>query len=141
MTDFKNPFLEMFESFGSQMQIPKPDLSQMMDSHQKNLEALQKAAEISTNSAQSAFEAQRAALETTLSDIAKGVTTAMAGDVSASMAEQIEMAKRSFDTTMGQMHQITEIMQSGNAEAMAVLRDRVVESVQEMTSLPDSSKR
>lgn len=132
--DPKNPFMDMFRNFGESMNIPSPDVSSLMDMHSKNLQALQQAAEIGANGAQALMDKQRAALEEALSDIAETVQGLGAGtDVSAVMTNQMELAKKSFDTTLRNTTEMAEIVSSGNAEAMDVLKKRLTESLEELT--------
>ena len=74
-----NPFMDMFRNFGSNLNIPSPDLSKLMDEHRKNLEALQAAAHVGNETSQALMAKQRAALEAALADIADAVQEAQAG--------------------------------------------------------------
>lgn len=132
--DSANPFMDMFQNFGSSMNIPGPDLSQMMDSHRKNLEALQAAAQVGSSAGQELMGKQRAALETALADIADAVQEAQAGltDPQAMMTTQMEMAKRSFDTTVKNMTEMGQVVQQGSTDAYGILKDRVMESISEI---------
>lgn len=132
MADDSNPFLDMFTKFGQDMKIPGPDIGSMMDMHRKNLAAFQSATQIGTASAQAIMEKQRAALEATLADIADTVKGAASGGDGDAMAP-IELAKRSFDTTLKNVSEISEIVQKGNMDAFNVLKERVTESVEEMS--------
>jgi len=143
MADKTNPFMDMFQSFGEQMKIPGPDLTQMMEIHRKNLQALQDATQIGTASAQAVMERQRATMEETLSDIASTVQArAQSNDPSAAMMTPLELAKRSFDATVANATEIGAIVQQGNVDAFNVLKDRVMECVEEMTgSTPAPRKK
>ena len=130
-----NPFMDMFENFGSNLNIPGPDLSQLMDTHRKNLEALQQAAQVGSQASQELMSKQRAALESALADIADAVHEAQASgaDPTAMMSSQMEMAKRSFDTTVKNATEMSQVVQQGSADAFNVLKDRVMESIEEIT--------
>lgn len=134
-----NPFMDMFQNFGSSMNIPSPDLSSLMDGHRKNLEALQAAAQIGSQTSQDLMAQQRAALETALADISDAVQEAQAGitDPSAMMTTQMEMAKKSFDATVKNATEMSKTVQQGSTDAFGVLKDRVMESISEVT---DSKK-
>lgn len=130
----KNPFMDMFQDFGKSMSIPGPDVNDMMDYHRKNLQALQAAAQVSSSSAQALMGKQREALEQTLADISDTVQNASAGgDPSAMMSSPMELAKKTFDATMQTTTEMAEIVRQGNADAFEVIKDRVMESVQELT--------
>ncbi|MDG1168490.1 MAG: TIGR01841 family phasin [Sulfitobacter sp.] len=131
-----NPFMDMFQNFGSSMNIPSPDLSVLMDGHRKNLEALQAAAQIGTQTSQELMAKQRAALEAALSDISDAVQEAQASgaDPSALMTGQMEMAKRSFDATVKNATEMSQVVQQGSTEAFDILKDRVMASISDITS-------
>ncbi|MFK7836532.1 MAG: phasin family protein [Sulfitobacter sp.] len=137
MADSKdsNPFMDMFQNFGSSMNIPSPDLSALMDGHRKNLEALQAAAQIGSQTSQELMSKQREALETALADISDAVQEVQAGatDPSAMMTGQMEMAKRSFEATVKNATEMSQVVQQGSTEAFDVLKDRVMDSISDMT--------
>lgn len=130
----KNPFMDMFKDFGSSMSIPGADMTALMEGHTKNMQALQEAVQVSTNSAQSAMEAQRAALEKTLADISDTVQkTTVSNDPAGAMATSVDLAKKTFDATVQTTTDMFEIMQQGNTQSFEVLKARVMESVEELT--------
>lgn len=140
MADEKNPFMDMFTSFGEQMKIPGPDLNDLMDAHRKNLAALQAATQIGTGAAQAVMDKQREALEETLADIAETVKNATnVGEGGAAAMAPLDLAKRSFDATLRNASDVSEIVKQGNMDAFNVLKDRVTESIQEMTGKQDKS--
>lgn len=133
--DSANPFMDMFKDFGSSMSIPGPDMNDMMDYHRKNLQALQEAVQVSTNSAQTLMEKQRGALEKTLADISDSVQNASSGatDPSAAMTTSVELAKKTFDATMQTTTEMAEIVRQGGTDTFEVIKTRVMESVEELT--------
>jgi phasin family protein len=130
-----NPFMDMFQNFGSNLNIPSPDLSKLMDGHRKNLEALQAAAQVGSQASQELMAKQREALETALADIADAVQEAQASgaDPQAMMTSQMEMAKRSFDMTVKNATEMSQVVQQGSTDAFGILKDRVMESIAEVT--------
>ncbi|MEM9967889.1 MAG: TIGR01841 family phasin [Pseudomonadota bacterium] len=130
----KNPFMDMFESFGKSMSIPSPDMNDLLDYHRKNLQALQAAAQVSSNSAQALMNKQREALEKTLADISDSVKTATSsGDPSGMMSTPMDLAKKTFDATLQTTQEMAEIVRQGNMETFEVIKDRVMESVEELS--------
>lgn len=130
-----NPFVDMFQNFGSSMNIPGPDLNHLMEGHRKNLQALQAAAQVGSQASQDLMAKQRAALEATLADISDAVQEAQASgaDPAAMMTSQMEMAKRSFDTTVKNATEMSQVVQQGSTDAFDILKDRVMESIADMT--------
>lgn len=132
--DSKNPFMDMFQDFGKNMSIPGPDMNDMMELHRKNIQALQAAVQVGTSSTQTMMEKQREALEKTLADISdsvQGMTSG--GDPAAMMTTPVDLAKRTFETTVQTTTEMAEIMRKGNTDTFEVIKDRVMESVEEMT--------
>ena len=131
----KNPFMDMFQDFGKSMSIPGPDINDMMDYHRKNLQALQAAVQVSTGSAQSLMEKQREALEKTLAETSDGVQYVTSGGLDASemMSNPMELAKKTFDTTVQTTTEMVEIVRQGNMDTFEVIKDRVMESVEELS--------
>lgn len=130
----KNPFMDMFTNFGKSMNLPAPDINGIMDYHRKNLQALQAATQVSSNTAQALMNKQREALEQTLADIADTVQDATQGADPADMAQApMELARRAFEATLQNSKEVAEIVQKGNAETFQVLKDRVMESVEELS--------
>lgn len=130
----KNPFMDMFQDFGKQMNLPGPDINGIMDYHRKNLQALQAATQVQTGAAQALLDKQRAALEEVLSEIADSVEGAgKDGDAAAMATSQMELARKAFETTLQNTRDMAEIVQKGNVDTFEVLKARVMESVEELT--------
>ena len=132
--NMKNPFMDMFQDFGKSMSIPGPDMSDMMDYHRKNLQALQAAVQVSSSSAQALMGKQREALEQTLADISDTVQDVTAGgDPSQMGTAPMELAKKTFDATIKTTTEMAEIVRQGNQDTFDVIKDRVMESVEELS--------
>ncbi|MEQ6248049.1 TIGR01841 family phasin [Sulfitobacter sp. HNIBRBA3233] len=130
----KNPFMDMFQDFGKSLKIPGPDLDTMMDQHRKNLQAMQAAAQVSSSSTQALMAKQREALERTLADISDSVQEASkSSDPAAMMSAPMEIARKTFDATMQTTPEMVEIVRQGNVETFEVLKQRVMESVEELS--------
>lgn len=128
----KNPFMDMFQDFGKSMNLQGPDMSDMMDYHRKNLQALQAAAQVGSTSAQTLMAKQREALEKTLADISDSVQDA-ASDPTQAMSTPVDLAKKTFDATLQTTTEMAEIVRQGNMDAFEVIKDRVMESVEELS--------
>lgn len=132
--DSKNPFMDMFQDFGKSMNIPGPDMNDIMEYHRKNLQALQAAAQVGSASAQALMNKQREALEKALAEISETVqSTTKGGDPSEMMSQPTELAKRTFDETVKTTTEMAEIVRQGNTDAFEVIKDRVMESIEELS--------
>ena len=132
--DDKNLFMDMFTDFGKSMNLPTPDINGMLDYHRKNLQALQASTQVSTSNAQALMDKQRDSLEKTLADISETVQSASSGaDPADMMQAPVEIARRAFETTLENTREMAEIVQKGNEDTFKILKDRVMEGVEELS--------
>lgn len=131
-----NAFMDMFKDFGKNLNIPGPDVNDLVDHHRKNIQAMQDAAAAASAGGQEMMNMQRAQLEAALKDIAEMVQGAMSGGVDPSkmMADQAEFAKKSFETTVKNASEVGEIVRGSGEETFNILRSRMEESIAELSS-------
>ena len=129
-------FMDMFKDFGKNLNIPGPDVNDLVDHHRKNIQALQDAASAASAGGQEVMSMQRAQLEEALKDIAEMVQGAMSGGVDPSkmMSDQAEFAKKSFETTVKNVSEVGEAVRGSSEETFNILRARMEESIAELSS-------
>lgn len=128
-----NPFTEMFEKFGRDLNLPQVDVEKMLESQRKNLEALQKSAAASAAGASALIDRQRKNLEQALAEVARVAETYRAGAAPQDfMAKQTELARKSFDSALKNVEEAAEIVRKASDEAIEVLRKRIRESAEEI---------
>lgn len=128
-----NPFTEMFEKFGRDLNLPQVDVEKMLESQRKNLEALQKSAAASAAGASALIDKQRKNLEQALAEVARVAETYRAGAAPQDfMAKQTELARKSFDSALKNVEEAAEIVRKASDEAIEVLRKRIRESAEEI---------
>lgn len=128
-----NPFTEMFEKFGRDLNLPQVDVEKMLESQRKNLEALQKSAAASAAGASALIDRQRKNLEQALAEVARVAETYRAGAAPQDfMAKQTEFARKSFDSALKNVEEAAEIVRKASDEAIEVLRKRIRESAEEI---------
>lgn len=135
-----NPFMDMFQQFGQNLNLPSPDINDVMEYHRKNIIAMQAATQAASESAQALMAKQREALEDTLAEIATMVTQEVptADDPVKAMANPMDFAKKSFDATIRNTTEMAEIVKQGNMDTFNILKDRVEESIAELRGATDS---
>ena len=131
-----NAFMDMFKDFGANMNVPAPKIEDVLDHHRKNLQALQDAAQASSAGGQAMIAKQREALEETLSGIAEMVQDASGGatDPTKAMGGASDLASKSFEMTVKHASEMSAIAQESGTETFNILKNRVEESLSEMTS-------
>jgi len=135
----KNPaagLMDMFKQFGETLQVPGPDINQIVDYHRKNIQAMQDAAQVASSGAQAMMGKQREQLEATLAEVAEMVKSMSGGvsDPSGAMAKQPEFAKKSFEATIKNVTEMGEIMKGSRTESFEILKSRVEDSIEELKS-------
>ncbi|MGI9354272.1 MAG: TIGR01841 family phasin [Rhizobiaceae bacterium] len=125
----RNPFTEMFRQFGSNLSLPSVEVSQIIDYHKRNLEAMQQAAAATSKGTQAVMERQREDLQATLADITQMMQNF---DMSEMPARQMEFNKRAFERTVEGTSEVARIMRESGTETFEILRKRAQESAEEV---------
>jgi phasin family protein len=134
-------FLDLFNSFGRDMKVPKMDIEAVLEHHRKNLEALQKSASASATGASTIIARQREALHRQLeeiADLARSYNT-MPGAGEA-MSKHAEFARRSFEAAVRNASEVAQIAQKSGAESLEILRARIRDSMEEIREGYDRRK-
>lgn len=130
-----NSFMDMFKDFGANMNVPTPQIEDVLDHHRKNLQALQDAAQASSAGGQAMIAKQREALEETLagiSDMVQGASGA-AAEPGKMLGGGTDLASKSFEMTVKHASEMSEIARESGTETFNILRSRVEEGLSEMT--------
>ena len=136
------PFFDAFRNFGRNLKLPSVTIEDVVSHHKKNIQALEAAAKNTSEGAQAIMAQQRKTLENTLADITHMVQDARDGGMNREnardiVADQVEFAKRSFETTIENATSMGEVVKDVSKENMLVLKNRVNESIEEIKSSMD----
>ena len=132
-------FLDMIKEFGTGLGVPKVDVDKLIEMHRKNIDALGQSAKVAGEGAKSLADKQREIIETAFRE-----TSAMVrdfkpmGSPQEMLAKQGEFAKKAFEITVQNTRDIAELATKTSGDAVAIIRDRVRESLSE---LRDSVRR
>ncbi|MEE9375662.1 MAG: TIGR01841 family phasin [Rhizobiaceae bacterium] len=124
---------DMFQKFGENLSLPKPDIENVVSYHRKNIQALQDAVSATTTGAQGMMSKQREQLEEGLAEI-----TEMVQGINATsspkqvVTDQVAFAKKSFEKTIKNATELGEIAKDTGSESFNILKDRMQEGVQEI---------
>ena len=126
-------FLDMMKDFGRSLGVPKVDVDKLIEVHRKNIEALGRSAHVATEGAKSVADKQREIIK-----VAFHETSAMVrdfkpmGDARETLKKQTEFAKKAFDITIQNTHDIAELATKATGDATAIITDRLHESLNEL---------
>lgn len=134
-------FLNMFQQFGESLKLPNAQITDVVELHKKNIEAMQQIARNTSSGTQTLMAKQRENLEDALADISKLVQDAASSkDPSQAISDQVEFAKRSFEATIKNATEMGDIMRETSTESFNILRKRVEESIEEIRDKMDDKK-
>jgi phasin family protein len=133
--------LDMFADMGKQMRMPQIDYEALLESHRKNIDAMQRSAAVLAEGGRAVFAKQQEILSEVMQEtrqlIADFKPTGSAQEVA---AKQAELARRAFEATVKNTKDIAELIQKSSSEAPKIIFERMRESVAEARAAIESRK-
>ena len=133
-TPFENPFLDgKFDELFAQFKVPGVQLDDFITAHRKNVEALTTANQLAVEGLQTAFQRQNEILRQIVTDsttIARDLLTE--GTPEDKAIAHADRVKKSFETTLGNLKELGDIVANANQEAADVINKRVAETLTEV---------
>ena len=133
--------LDMFADMGKQMRMPQIDYEALLESHRKNIDAMQRSAAVLAEGGRAFFAKQQEILSEVMQEtrqlIADFKPTGSAQEVA---AKQAELARRAFEATVKNTKDIAELIQKSSSEAPKIIFERMRESVAEARAAIESRK-
>lgn len=140
--DLRQALEGMIKKFGADLGVPKVDVDRLIETHQKNFDALVESVQATSNSAKQVAAKQREIIEPTLNGaltLAKEMKLGAVGPEF--LNQQREVVGRVLDKTIASTIAIAEESQSLNKEILKIVGDRVSASASEIrASFPSNSK-
>lgn len=138
MADPAKNFTDMFKSLGEQFKVPAFDMAKLMESHQKNLDAMTRSWQAMTGGASAVAPRQREIFEAAMKDMAEVAQAYKpGGSPQDAMAKQAEFARKAMEAVMANTRDISELVQKSSTEAFRIVQDRMKESYQEIQANVD----
>lgn len=138
-----NPFLELdITKMMSEFRMPGIDMDGMLASQRRNVEAISAANQLAIEGVQAVMRRQ-AEIVRQMMDEARGVVTDLmsVGAPEEKVAKQAELFKTTFEKTVANMKELSEMIAKSNTEAAETLAKRVSESLEEMKVAAAKLKR
>ncbi len=126
-----NPFADVTKIL-EHFKIPGVDLSAIVESGRKDMEALVDANKAAYQGLQQLARKQSEMLTDALQKVQEAARHAGG---SASGTRPAELAREAYHKTLGDMKELAEIMRRSQAEAMTRVTDRAIEHLQELKKL------
>jgi phasin family protein len=130
MADAKQPF-----DLG-ELKIPDIDWHELMAAQQKNWAALGQANKVWLEGTQKVVRREVEILQSALAEAAEASMDMMKeGDVRAAAEKRLDLAKSSFEKALGNIKELSEAASRANQEALDVIHQRAIESLEEFKAL------
>ncbi len=128
MAEQSNPFTDLAKLF-EHFKVPGVDVSAMVESGRKDMEALVEANKAAFQGVQALALKQKEMLAEAMRKIEEYAKHAGASSAS---ARQTEMARDAYHKVLADMKELAEIVRKSQAQAMTQVTDRAIEHLQEL---------
>ncbi|NBO18185.1 MAG: phasin family protein [Proteobacteria bacterium] len=126
MTNYSNAFADMFKN--------TMDFNQLFSTQRRNIEALSAANQVVVEGAQAITRRQAEVIRSNVEDVLKASKDMMTtGTPETNLTKQADFAKSMFETALGNLREITEMVTKSSFEAFDVLNKRATETLEELT--------
>ncbi|MEM1039074.1 MAG: TIGR01841 family phasin [Pseudomonadota bacterium] len=123
---------DMFQKFGESLKLPTPEVDKMVEHQRKNIQAFQDAMQATSSGTQEFMSKQREQLESALADVTQMFQTFNPTEPSKMASDQMEFAKKSFETAIKNTTELGEIARDTGTESFNILRKRMEDSMSEI---------
>ena len=134
-----NPFLDAdmgsimdFGKFAEQFRFPGVDTTALIESQQRNIEAVTKANQVAFAGIQAVMQRQAEILSKTMDETAKAVQAfSKTGKPEDIWAKQADLFKETYEHGLSDLRELTELSAKANSQAADLLSHRVADGLDE----------
>jgi phasin family protein len=135
-----NPFLDAdlgnimdFGKLAEQFRFPGVDTTALIESQQRNIEAITKANQVAFAGIQAIVQRQAEILSKTMDETAKAVQAfSKTGKPEDIWAKQADLLKETYEHGLSDLRELTELSAKANSQAADLLTDRVTDGLDEL---------
>ncbi len=135
-----NPFLDAdmgnimdFGKFAEQFKFPGVDTTALIESQQRNIEAITKANQVAFAGVQAILQRQAEILSKTVDETAKAVQAfSKTGKPEDIWAKQADLLKETYEHGLSDLRELTELSAKANSQAADLLSHRVTDGLNEL---------
>ncbi len=133
MASPQDDFMKMFSEF----KMPAmPDMSAFAEAQKRNIEALTTANKLAMEGAQAVARRNMEIMQQAMGEMTEAVAAMSSQEPAATKAaRQAEMLKSAYEKAVGNMKEISELIQKSNGEALSVLNTRFTAAMEEAKTL------
>jgi phasin family protein len=137
-SDSKPPFPGMdfgafdFSKVLGSLKLPGVDWQALLESQAKNIAALSAANHLAFEGMQAVARRQVEILQQTMTEAAELARQSTAIGTREALTRQSDVAKQAFEKAIANMHELADMVQKSNRQAVDVVNQRIAASLQEM---------
>jgi phasin family protein len=137
------PFFETdFTKIFSEFQIPGFDMTSLIATQRRNLEAVNAANQLAVEGVQAVLRRQAEIMRQMVEESSTVMREMMAtGAPEQKIAQQTDLVKAAFEKALANLREMTEMVAKSNSEAADVLTKRIGESLTELKSSVQNAKK
>lgn len=138
-----NPFFDTdFTKMFSEFQIPGFDMTSLVATQRRNLEAVNAANQLAVEGVQAVLRRQGEIIRGMVEESSTVLRDMMAaGAPEQKIAQQTDLVKTAFEKALANLREMTEMVAKSNSEAADVLAKRVGESLTELKTALHKTKK
>ena len=135
------PGMAEFTKLFSDMKMPAmPDMEAFLSAHRRNLETLTAANRIAMEGAQAVAQRHLEIVQQSVTELTEGMRQLASPEApQAKAARQAEMLKSAYERAVTNMHELSDLIQRSNGEALTLLQRRFSEAMDEVKSLAEKT--
>ena len=126
----------------SEMRFPTmlPDTGVLMAAHRRNMDVLSHANRLALEGAQAVARRHMEIMQQTMTELTEHVRELASTDTPQhKAARQAELVKQSYERAIGNIRELSDLIQRSNGEAVSLLNDRFKEAMDEIKGLLEKS--
>ncbi|MDB5411764.1 MAG: phasin [Rubritepida sp.] len=128
---------EMMKAFASMKMPGLPDFQALAEAQKRNIEALTTANRLAMEGAQAVARRNMEIMQQVMGEMSQAVQSlaTVEGPANVKAAHQTDLMKTAYERAVTNMHEISELIQKSNGEAVGVLNRRFAEALEEVKGM------
>ncbi len=139
MADAKNPFGIDYEKMMRDFKMPGINFEAVIESQQRNLEALSAANQQAAAGAQAVAQRQAEIFQSLMNEVGSAAQGLASASPEERASKQTELARSAFEQAVANMRELSEMVAKSQTEALETINKRVSESLKEVQTMIDKA--
>jgi phasin family protein len=122
-----------------EMKLPNmPDMEAVLSAYRRNMEVLSQANRVALEGAQTVARRHMEIIQQTMAELSETMRALAAAETpQAKAAKQTDLLKRAYERAVGNLKELTDLIQHSNGEALSLLNQRFLEAMDEVKAVMD----